>query len=44
MQILKQAVLKKQARIHLACATFGISETCYRYECRLNEENEEIAA
>ena len=36
--------LAKQASIRLACATFGISETCYRYERRLSEENEEIAA
>ena len=31
-ELAKQAVLKKQASIRLACATFGISETCYRYE------------
>ena len=43
-ELAKQAVLKKQASIRLACATFGISETCYRYERRLSEENEEIAA
>ena len=37
-ELAKQAVLKKQASIRLACATFGISETCYRYECRLSVE------
>ena len=36
--------LAKQASIRLACTTFGISETCCRYEHRLSEENEEIAA
>ncbi|MCW5599574.1 MAG: hypothetical protein KIT59_10775 [Nitrosomonas sp.] len=27
----------------MACATFGISETCYRYRPVLDDENEEIA-
>ena len=43
-ELAKEAVLKKRASIRLACATFGISETCYHYECRLSDENEEIAA
>ena len=43
-ELAKQAVLKKQASIRLTCATFGISETCYRYERRLSEENDEIVA
>jgi putative transposase len=29
--------------IRSACATFGISESCYRYERRLSSENDEIA-
>ncbi|MDR6433270.1 putative transposase [Brucella pseudogrignonensis] len=29
--------------IALACRTFGVSETCYRYSAKLNEENEQIA-
>ena len=29
--------------IKLACTTFGISETCYRYEARLSGENQQIA-
>ena len=37
-ELAKQAVSKKQSSIRPACATFGISETCYRYERRLNEE------
>ena len=42
-ELAKRAVAEKQASIRLACATFGISETCYRYERRLNDENAEIA-
>ena len=42
-ELARQAVLKKQASIRLACAAFGISETCYRYERRLSDENAEIA-
>ena len=29
--------------IRLACETFSISETCYRYQAKLSEENELIA-
>jgi hypothetical protein len=29
--------------IALACRTFGVSETCYRYSPKLGDENEEIA-
>ena len=29
--------------IALACRTFGVSETCYRYSPKLDAENEEIA-
>lgn len=29
--------------VALACRTFQISETCYRYERKLSDENEEIA-
>ena len=29
--------------IALACRTFEVSETCYRYSAKLNEENEQIA-
>jgi len=29
--------------VSLACRTFGISETCYRYEAKLSDENAEIA-
>jgi putative transposase len=29
--------------IALACRTFDVSETCYRYSAKLNDENEQIA-
>ena len=29
--------------IRLACETFSISETCYRYQAKLSEENDLIA-
>ena len=34
---------QRQASVALACRTFGISETCYRYAPKLSEENERIA-
>ena len=39
----KQAVDMKQVSIAIACRTFGISESCYRYERKLSDENAEIA-
>jgi putative transposase len=39
----KRAVEDKTVSIRVACETFGISETCYRYCARLGTENEEIA-
>ena len=38
-----KAVAMKGASIALACRAFGISETCYRYNPMLDEENEQIA-
>ena len=38
-----QAVQKHNVKVALACRTFGVSETCYRYERKLVSENEEIA-
>jgi len=29
--------------IVMTCRTFQISESCYRYECKLGDENAEIA-
>lgn len=37
------SVKDKSVSIVLACTTFGISETCYRYRPALSDENEEIA-
>jgi len=39
----KKAVMLKGASIRLACCAFTISQTCYRYESRLQPENEIIA-
>ncbi len=38
-----QAVQQRGARIRVACAAFGISETCYRYQAKCSAENAEIA-
>ena len=38
-----KAVAKQEVSIALACRTFGVSETCYRYSPLLSDENEEIA-
>lgn len=38
-----KAVSDKKSGIRLACALFGISETCYRYQARLSSENALIA-
>ena len=37
------AVMQRGSSIALACHTFKISETCYRYSPVLSDENEEIA-
>jgi putative transposase len=37
------AVAQKKVSVALACRTFGLSETCYRYAPKLCDENEEIA-
>ena len=37
------AVMQRGTSIALACRTFQISETCYRYNPVLSDENEEIA-
>ncbi len=39
----KQVVDDKGMSIRLACATFSISETCYRYQPKLSDENAEIS-
>jgi hypothetical protein len=37
------AVAQRSATINLACRAFGISQTCYRYKAKLDEENSLIA-
>ena len=37
------AVAHYQVSIRLSCKTFSISETCYRYQAKLSDENAEIA-
>jgi putative transposase len=37
------AVAKRGVSVALACRTFGVSETCYRYSPKLDAENEVIA-
>ena len=39
----EEAVARRKVSIALACRTFGISETCYRYGPKLRDENEQIA-
>jgi putative transposase len=38
-----KAVASRGVSIALACRTFAVSETCYRYSAKLNDENEQIA-
>ncbi|MGG7519633.1 IS3 family transposase, partial [Allorhizobium undicola] len=38
-----KAVALRGVSVALACRTFAVSETCYRYSAKLNEENEQIA-
>jgi putative transposase len=39
----KVAVFKERLSIRAACAAFTISETCFRYQAKLSDENAEIA-
>jgi len=39
----QQAVTHYDISIRLACVTFAISETCYRYQAKLRDENTLIA-
>ena len=42
-EMAQQAVATQGSSIRLACVAFGISESCYRYQPRLDSENAEIA-
>jgi putative transposase len=42
-EMAETAVARRGVSIALACRTFGVSETCYRYSPLLSDENEQIA-
>lgn len=42
-ELAQKAVIDKDISIRLSCELFGISETCYRYQPKLNDENTIIA-
>ena len=42
-EMAEKAVSKHEVSIAIACRTFGVSETCYRYSPLLSDANEEIA-
>ena len=42
-EMAKQAVEQKSVSVRLACMSFVISETCYRYQPKLSDENARIA-
>ena len=42
-EMAKNLVEERSVSIRFACETFGISESCYRYEPKLSDENAEIA-
>jgi len=42
-EMAQQAVADWRLSIRAACAAFSISETCYRYQLKLSDENAEIA-
>lgn len=42
-ELAQKAVNEKDISIRLSCELFSISETCYRYEAKLDDENAQIA-
>ncbi|WP_413614115.1 MULTISPECIES: hypothetical protein [Halomonadaceae] len=42
-EMAQKAVAHVRCSIRLACVTFSVSESCYRYLGKLNSENAEIA-
>lgn len=42
-QMAQQAVVDHAVSIRLACKACSISETCYRYQSKLNDDNALIA-
>lgn len=39
----RSVVSRSKVSIRVACETFSVSQTCYRYEAKLSDENAEIA-
>jgi len=39
----QKAVIEKHISIRLSCWMFSISESCYRYQAKLSDENDNIA-
>jgi putative transposase len=42
-EVAQEAVQHRGASIRLACAAVGVSESCFRYQAKLSNENAEIA-
>lgn len=42
-EMAKRSVKEQGVGIRVACQAFGISETCYRYQAKLSDENAEVA-
>ena len=42
-ELAHEAVVNKRISIRLSCTLFNISETCYRYQAKLNDDNILIA-
>ncbi len=42
-ELAEKAVAQRGVSIALACRTFGVSETCFRYSPKRNVDNDEIA-
>lgn len=42
-EMAQTVVAAKRISIRMACAAFGVSESCYRYQPKLTSENDEIA-
>lgn len=43
LELAEKAVATKGVSIALACRAFGLSETCFRYSPKRDDENEMIA-
>jgi len=42
-EMAQQIVASKGISIRLACRAFGVSESCYRYQPKLQTENDELS-